>query len=350
MEYRPLGRTGLSVSALSLGTMTWGEQNTEEEGFAQMDLALERGINLFDAAELYPIPPKAETQGRTEEVFGNWMQSRGTRDKVIVATKVVGRSSSTYFRADGHEPRLTPADIEEAVNNSLRRLKTDRIDLYQVHWPSRVVPQFGSNPMVFNAPERADDEVPIEVSLEAMDRLVKAGKVLHIGLSNESTWGLMKWLHASETKGFARVASIQNAYSLVNRSFETNLAEAATREDVSLLAYSALAQGYLTGKYRDGALPPGARKTLFNRLNRYQGPGAVETNDMYVDLAAEAGLSPVHMALAFALSRPFMTSVIIGATSLEQMHEIFGATEITLPPDLLEAIDTLQRTRGNPSP
>ncbi|MEM8664452.1 MAG: aldo/keto reductase, partial [Pseudomonadota bacterium] len=314
------------------------------------DLALEHGINLFDTAELYSIPSRAETYGRTEEIMGAWMADRGVRDKIIVATKVVGRSSNTWFRADGHKARLTAADIEEAVEGSLRRLKTDRIDLYQVHWPDRHVPKFGANPMVFSVPERAEDEVPIAESLEAMDRLVKAGKVRHIGLSNESTWGVMKWVHAAEVSGQPRVASIQNAYSLVNRTFEVNLAEACLREDVGLLAYSVLAQGYLTGKYRGGALPAGARKTLFNSLRRYEGPGAEETNNRYLNLAADAGVSPAHMAIAFALSRPFMTSVIIGATQTDQMREVLGAADMTLSADLLEAIDTLHRERGNPSP
>ena len=350
METRPLGRTGLSVSALSLGTMTWGEQNTEAEGFEQMDYALEHGINLFDAAELYPIPPKAETQGRTETILGNWMAERGTRDKIILASKVIGRSEHTWFRDDGHKPRLTAADIEEAVNKSLKRLKTDRIDLYQVHWPDRPTTGFGNNPTVFKVPERPDDEVPIEESLEALDRLVKAGKVLHIGLSNESTWGLMKWLHASEGGRAPRVASIQNAYSLLNRTFEVNLAEAVMREDVSLLCYSSLAQGYLTGKYRNGALPDGARKTLFNRMQRYEGPGAQEINDMYVALAEESGLDPAQMATAFAVSRPFMTSVIIGATKMEQLKTTLAAAEMKLPADVLEAIDKIQHAHANPCP
>jgi aryl-alcohol dehydrogenase-like predicted oxidoreductase len=351
MDYRPLGRTGLSVSALSLGTMTWGEQNNPAEGFEQMDIALERGVNLFDNAEMYPIPPRAETGNRCEEIMGDWLASRpGAREKVIVATKVVGRSHMTWLRADGREPRLTPRDIEEAVEGSLRRLKTDRIDLYQVHWPDRPVPAFGANPTIFNVPARPDDETPIAVSLEAFDRLVKAGKVLHIGVSNESTWGLMNWLHAAETKGLARVASIQNAYSLVNRTFETNLAEACLREDVALLGYSALAQGYLTGKYRGGALPDGARKTLFDRLKRYEGPGAVDVNDQYVALAEQAGLDPAHMAIAFAMSRPFMTSVILGATSRRQLETNLDAANVALSPDLLAAIDQIHRAHANPSP
>ena len=350
MDFRPLGRTGLTVPSICLGTMTWGEQNTPEEGFAQMDYALERGVNFWDTAELYAIPPKKETQGRTEEIMGDYFAARGNRDKVIVATKVVGRSSATYFRDSGKTARLTPADIAEACDKSLKRMKTDYIDLYQVHWPDRNVPGFGGNPMIYNHPKKADDEVPIEESLEGLNALVKLGKVRHIGVSNESTWGLMKWLHASETKGLPRVASIQNTYNLVNRTFETNLAAACLREDVGLLGYSALAQGYLTGKYRNGALPAGARKTLFNRMQRYEGPNAIDTNDRYVAMAEEAGLDPAHMAIAFALTRPFMTSVIIGATTMAQLKTCIDAADMTLSEDIIEAINTIHRANGNVSP
>lgn len=348
MDYRTLGRTDLSVSALSLGTMTWGEQNTKDEAFEQMDFALERGINLFDAGELYPIPPRAETHGRTEEYIGDWLVDRNARDKIILAGKVVGRSEHTWFRESGKPARLTASDIEEAVNKSLQRLQTDRIDLYQVHWPDRVMSKFGGNPTVFHVPEPLDDEVPIEETLEALDTMVKAGKILHVGVSNESAWGLMTWLHAADP--LPRVQSIQNAYSLVNRTAETALAEICLREDVSLLAYSALAQGYLTGKYRHGRLPEGSRKALFNRLQRYEGPGAVATNDMYVALAEEAGMKPAQTAIAFAMSRPFMTSVIVGATTLHQLHEVLDSANVGLTRDLMDAIDTLQRTRANPSP
>ncbi|ADZ68879.1 aldo/keto reductase [Polymorphum gilvum] len=350
MEYRRLGRTDVTVSSLCLGTMTFGEQNTEAEGHAQMDLALDRGVNFFDTAELYPVPPRAETQGRTERIIGSWLKSRRARDRIVLATKVVGRTANTWFRADGSEGRLTRAQIEEAVDRSLRNLQTDHIDLYQVHWPDRPVSGFGSNPTRWNDPEPVDDETTIEATLGALGALVKAGKVRHVGLSNESPWGTMTYLKASETKGLPRVVSIQNAYSLVNRTFETGLAEVARREDVGLLAYSPLAQGYLTGKYRGGARPAGARRTLFDRLQRYETPGAAEAIDAYCDLAAEFGLDPAQMAIAFALSRSFMTSVIVGATSLAQLETDLDAAEVAMTAELVERIDAVHQLRGNPCP
>lgn len=350
MEMRKLGRTGLEVSSICLGTMTWGEQNSEAEGHAQMDMAIERGINFFDTAELYAIPPKPETQGRTEEIIGTWFKARGNRDKVILASKIVGRSSNTWFRDSGETARLTPEDIEEAVNKSLTRLQTDYIDLYQVHWPDRNVSQFGSNPIIWKDVEPAADEVPIEETLGALGDMVKAGKIRHVGLSNESAWGIMRYLQAAEDMDLPRVASIQNAYSLVNRTFETNLAEIALREDVGLLAYSVLGQGYLTGKYRDGALPEGSRKKLFERLQRYETPGSEVAINAYLDLASERGLDPAQMALAFAHTRSFMTSVIIGATSLEQLQVAIDSADLDVSDELEDRINAIYQVHGSPCP
>lgn len=350
IEMRKLGRTGLEVSSLCLGTMTWGEQNSEAEGHAQMDMALERGINFFDTAELYAIPPKPETQGRTEEIIGTWFKASGNRDKVILATKIVGRSSNTWFRDGGVEARLTPEHIEEAVNKSLKRLQTDYIDLYQIHWPDRNVSQFGSNPTVWKDVEPAADETPIEETLGKLGELVKAGKIRHVGLSNESAWGTMRYLQAADEMDLPRMASIQNAYSLINRTFEINLAEVALREDAGLLAYSVLGQGYLTGKYRDGVLPAGARKTLFDRLQRYETPGAEAAINAYVDLAVEFGLDPSQMALAFAHSRSFTTSVILGATSLEQLSHDIDCTDVEISDELEQRIDAIHQLHGNPCP
>lgn len=348
METRPLGRTGLNVSAICLGTMTWGEQNTEAEGHAQMDLALDRGVTIFDTAELYPIPPKAETQGRTEAIIDTWFRSRGTRDRVILATKVCGRSVNTWFRDDGSPCELSRPQIEEAVNKSLRRLQTDYIDLYQLHWPDRPVPQFGSNPTIYRRTE--GPEHPIPEILEVLGDLVKAGKIRHVGLSNESPWGTMRFLAAAEARGLPRVASIQNAYSLLNRTFEGGLAEVALREDVGLLAYSPLAQGYLTGKYQGGALPPGSRKQLFNRLQRYETPGAAPAIEAYLALAREAGLDPAQMALAFVTSRPFVTSNIIGATSLDQLATALDSVDVAITPELEARIDAIHLRHTNPCP
>lgn len=350
MEQRRLGRTDIEVSALCLGTMTFGEQNSEAEGHAQMDYALDKGINFFDAAELYPIPPKKETQGRTERIIGSWFKKTGNRDKVVMATKAVGRTDMDWFRESGEKGQLTRAQIEFAVDRSLKNLQTDYIDLYQIHWPDRNVSGFGSNPTRWVDADPAEEENSIQSTLEILGDLVKAGKVRHIGVSNESAWGTMRYVTASELYDVPRVVSIQNAYSLVNRTFETGLAEVARRENVGLLAYSALAQGYLTGKYRDGALPAGARKTLFDRLQRYEHPRTIEAVNAYLDLAKEAGLDPSQMAIAFAMSRSFMTSVILGATRVDQLETDIGAADVTLSSDVLEKIDALHQEFGNPAP
>jgi len=350
MEQRRLGRTDIQVSALCLGTMTFGEQNSEAEGHAQMDYAVEKGINFFDAAELYPIPPNRETQGRTERIVGSWFRKTGNRDRIVTATKVVGRTDMDWFRENGEGGRLTRSQIEYAVDRSLKNLETDYIDLYQIHFPDRRTTGFGSNPTRWTDPEPAEDENSIQSTLEVLGDLVKSGKVRHIGISNESAWGTMRYVAASELYDVPRVASIQNAYSLVNRTFETGLAEVARRENVGLLAYSVLAQGYLTGKYRNGALPAGARKTLFDRLQRYEHPRAIEAVAAYCDLAAEAGLDSSQMAIAFALSRSFVTSVILGATRMDQLETDIAAAELTLSEDVLRKIDALHQEFGNPAP
>lgn len=351
MEYRTLGRTGLEVSAICLGTMTWGEQNTEAEGHEQMDFALDQGVNFFDTAELYSIPPKPETQGSTERIIGSWFKARKNRDKVILATKVVGRSDMNWFRKDGSKSRLTRAQITEALEGSLKRLGTDYIDLYQLHFPERAMP-WGSNPSRFNPRDYATqgEETPIREILEILDECVKAGKIRHVGLSNESAWGTMRFLFESEKHGLPRVASIQNAYSMLNRTFETALGEIWLREQVGLLAYSPLAQGYLTGKYLDGARPAGARSTLFNRGQRYEKPGSEEAIRDYIGIAREAGLDPASLANAYVTSRPFVTSNIIGATSMEQLRLAIGSAEVKITPEIEAKIDAVHQMRGNPAP
>ncbi len=347
MEYRRLGHTDLNVSLICLGTMTWGQQNTEAEGHEQMDYALDQGINFFDTAELYSIPPKAETQGLTEKIIGSWFKSRANRDKVILASKVVGRSDNTWFRDDGSKAELSRAQIEEAVNKSLKRLQTDYIDLYQIHWPDRPMP-WGSNPTIYKHQEA--DSHPIAETVEIMTDLVKAGKIRHFGLSNESAWGTMTFLKHAEAKGQARVQSVQNAYNLLNRTYEVALAEMSMREKVSLLAYSPLAQGYLTGKYLDGARPAGTRTTLFGRGQRYENDTAEAAIRKYVALAQEFSLDPAQMALAFVNSRAFVTSNIIGATSMAQLKTDIASVNVTITPELEKRINEIHIAHCNPCP
>jgi aryl-alcohol dehydrogenase-like predicted oxidoreductase len=350
MQQRRIGRTDLYVSKICLGTMTWGQQNTEAEGHAQMDLAFERGVNFLDTAELYPIPPKPETQGRTETYIGNWMRARRNRADVIVASKVVGRTANDWFRG-GRPSKLVRADIFDAIDKSLARLQTDYIDLYQIHFPERQVP-WGSNPTrVGNWPApRDEDETPIAETLAVFAELVTAGKIRHFGLSNESSWGVMRFVAESDRGVGPRVASLQNAYNLVNRTFEVNLAEVCGREEVSLLAYSPLAQGYLTGKYDHGARPEGSRSQLFNRGQRYETPNAAEVQLEYNELARSFGLEPALFANAFVTSRPFVTSNIIGATSIPQLNMALDAAEVRWTDEMQAAVDAIHQRTGNPCP
>ncbi|MBX9925661.1 MAG: aldo/keto reductase [Hyphomicrobiaceae bacterium] len=362
MLTRKLGRTGLNVSLIGLGTMTYGEQNTEAEGHVQMDAALARGINFFDTAELYSIPPRPETKGSTERIIGTWLASRKCRDKVIIATKAVGRTAMPWFRNGGSPARVTLAQLTEAIDGSLQRLQTDYIDLYQLHWPDRPTP-FGANPTRYRHAEFSGDpgkvgergvvegaDEPFEAQLDALDRFVRAGKIRHVGVSNESAWGMMRFLAEANARGLPRMQSIQNAYNLLNRTFDTALAEIAMREDVSLIAYSPLGQGYLTGKYLDGARPAGARNTLFNRGQRYEMPGSEAAIRAYIAVAREAGLDPSHMAIAFVAQQPFVASVLIGATSMAQLEHGMAALDQPLSADVNAAIDAVHQRHGNPAP
>lgn len=352
MQYRPLGRSDIKVSAICLGTMTWGQQNTEAEGHAQMDYALDQGINFFDTAELYSIPPKPETQGSTERIIGTWFKASGKRDKVILATKTIGRSQMTWFRDPPEEGRLDKAQMTYALENSLKRLQTDYIDLYQLHWPERPAP-WGSNPTRFSHKsfQPLDDENSIESQLEVLQGFIKAGKVRAIGLSNESAWGTMRFLFAAEQLGLPRVQSVQNAYNLLNRTYDVAMAEIFVREQVGLMAYSPLAQGFLSGKYLNGARPAGARTTLFDRGQRYQTPGAEAAVADYIAVAAKHGLDPSAMAVAFVTSRAFTTSNIIGATSMAQLKIcVEGSQAVTMTPELEADLDAVHQLRGNPCP
>ncbi|KAA0685241.1 NADP(H)-dependent aldo-keto reductase [Azospirillum brasilense] len=347
MQYRSLGRTGLSVSAIGLGTMTWGRQNSEAEGHAQMDYALGEGVNFWDTAEMYAIPPTADTYGRTEEVIGTWFKATGKRDQVILASKVVGATDGGFAWVRNGEAKLDRANIFAAVEASLRRLQTDYIDLYQLHWPDRSTNRFGARNYV-HRPEK--DGTPIEETLAALDELVTSGKVRHIGVSNESPWGVMQFLKLAEDKGLPRIASIQNAYSLLNRTFEQGLAEVSLREDVGLLAYSPLAAGTLTGKYLDGAVPAGTRRALDHRKSRYATVNADVATKEYLDIARRHGLSPTQMAIAFTLRQPFVASSLIGATTMEDLKSNIAAVDVTLSDEVMKDIEAVNARYPDPCP
>lgn len=348
MLFRPLGNTDLHVSVIALGTMTWGQQNTEAEAHAQLDYATANGVNFIDTAEMYPVPPTAETQGLTERYIGTWLQKSGQRDQVILATKAAGPSRRlpiTHIR--NGKTKHDFANLELALNNSLQRLQTDYIDLYQLHWPDRTTNYFGALGY-----EHVDDEdtVSIEETLSALDRLVKAGKIRHIGLSNETPWGVSEFVKIAERTGLARVVSIQNPYSLLNRTFEIGNAEVAIRDKVGLLAYSPLGFGALTGKYLNNAQPEGARLTLWDRFDRYNGPIAERAIRQYVDLAQVHGLDPAQLALAHVNSRRFVTSNIIGATNLQQLKTNIDSVYVELSDEVLAGIQSIHAQHPNPSP
>ena len=346
MQYRQLGRSDIRVSAICLGTMTWGEQNTQEQGFEQMDYALDQGVNFWDTAEMYAVPPRQETYGRTEEIIGNWFKSRGKRDKIVLATKVAGPDQRFTYVRDG-KPRLNRTHIMAAIDASLKRLQTDYVDLYQLHWAERETNAFGR---LGYAPTNHDDGTPLEETLAVLADVVKSGKARQVGLSNESAWGTMHYLALAAAGRGPRMVSIQNAYSLVNRSFEVGLAEVAAREQCGLLAYSPLAMGLLTGKYMDGAWPVGARLTLYKQFKRYQTPGGVAASAEYVKLARAHGLDPAQMALAFVTSRPFVTATIIGATTMEQLKTNIAGSEIKLSQQVLDGIDAIHKVYTYPCP
>jgi aryl-alcohol dehydrogenase-like predicted oxidoreductase len=347
MQYRPLGSTGISVSAVCLGTMTWGSQNTAAEAHAQIDLALDAGINFLDTAEMYPVTPtRGETLGRTEEYIGTWLANSGRRDKIVLASKVSGPSRFLPIR--GGANRLDRANIEAAVDASLQRLQTDYLDLYQLHWPDRGVPMFGGRGLT--ALHDAPEAVPLEESISALDDLVKAGKIRSYGVSNETPWGVAEALRLHRDKGLPRVASIQNAYNLLNRVFEIGLAEFALREGVGLLAYSPLAAGYLTGKYLGGVDPKGSRRDVAKQFTRYNTPNQAQAVARYVGIAHAFGISPAALALSFVASRPFVTSSIIGATSLAQLEHDIAASLTPLPEEALAAIAEVYALYPDPCP
>ncbi|MGE4125361.1 MAG: NADP(H)-dependent aldo-keto reductase [Pusillimonas sp.] len=349
MQYRKLGQTDIDVSLIGLGTMTFGEQNTEAQAHEQLDYAYAQGVTLVDVAEMYPVPPKPETCGASERFVGSWLKKTGLRSKIVLATKIAGpsRQAGRPSHIRGTANQFDKPNLVEAVNGSLQRLGTDYIDLYQLHWPDRSTTTFGRTSYPY---EDEPFTVPIEETLQALTDLVKDGKIRHIGLSNETPWGVSKFLAASRELGLERIVSIQNPYNLLNRTFEVGLSEFSHRDAVGLLAYSPLAFGWLSGKYEGGERPAGARITLFERFTRYSRPQAVAATSAYVNLARSHGMSPVTLALAFVNRQPFLTSNLVGATSLEQLKENIASLNTTLSDEVVKAIDAIHEQYPNPAP
>ena len=345
MDYNFLPDTEIKVSKICLGTMTWGRQNNEADAHAQMNFSLDQGVNFFDTAELYPVPPRKDEQGDTERFMGTWFKKNRTRDQIILASKIAGPAAFTeHIRTD---KVFSKASIDSAVLKSLRRLQTDYIDLYQIHWPERNTNYFGKRGHKY--PKGEVWEENFEEVLDALNAHVKAGKIRHVGLSNETPWGLMRYLEA-QNENRPKMRTIQNPYSLLNRTFETGNSEVCHRENVGLLAYSPLAFGVLSGKYRHGNRPKDGRITLFPNYNRYSNTQCNQAVDMYYDLATSNEMTLTQLALAFVNDRPFVTSNIIGATSLSQLEENIDTVNISLSEEVLNKIDAIQELVPNPAP
>ena len=344
MNYRKLGNTELDVSTICLGTMTWGEQNTQDEGFEQMDYSLDHGINFFDTAELYAVPPKEETYGDTEEIIGNWFQKTKKRDKIILATKVAGPARN-YLR--GGQNSFVGKNLDDALEASLKRLKTDYIDLYQLHWPERNVNSFGK----LGYEHKENKWNSFEDVLDNLNKHIKNGKIRYVGLSNETPWGVMNYLKLSKDKGLPRMMSIQNPYSLLNRSYEVGLAEVSIREQIGCLAYSPLASGYLSGKYRNGALPKGSRiERDFDFWSRYRKPNTEKAVEEYYKISKKYNLDISQMSIKFCEVQDFMTSVIIGATTMEQLKTNIESVKVKLDKEIIKEINEVQKIYPNPCP
>ena len=344
MNYKKLGNTDIDVSTICLGTMTWGEQNTQDEAFEQMDFALSNGVNFWDTAELYAVPPRKETYGDTEEIIGNWFEKTKKRKEVILATKVAGPARD-YLR--NGENSFTGPNLESALNNSLKRLKTDYIDLYQLHWPERNVNNFGRLGYV----HKENDWNKFEDVLGELDKYIKAGKIRYVGLSNETPWGALNYLQLSKDKNLPRMMSIQNPYSLLNRSYEVGLAEVSIREKIGCLAYSPLASGYLTGKYRNKNFPKGSRMERdFDFWTRYRKPNTEAAVELYFKICEKHNLNMTQMSIKFCEIQEFMTSVIIGATTMEQLKSDIESVNVNLSNDVIEEINKVQTIYPNPCP
>ena len=348
MLYKKLGHSNIKVSSVCLGTMTWGEQNNQDEAFQQMDMAFDYGVNFFDTAELYPIPPSANTQGETSRIISKWINKKRNRDKLVIADKIVGRSNMDWFRDNGEETRLNKKQIQFALDRSLKNLDTDYIDLYQLHWPDRPLNVFSG--LEYHHKD-TNDVTPILETLDCLTDFVKDGKIKTIGLSNETAWGTFEFIKTAEMKNLEKIVSIQNPYNLLNRSYEVGISEISIRENVGLLAYSPLASGTLSGKYLDGKLPDGTRLKLFgDRYPRYRTPNSEQAIKEYIKIAEKFNLDVCQMAIKFCEIQPFITSVIIGATKMDQLENNLKSHEIKLDDEVIQAINEVQLIYSNPCP
>ena len=345
MKYKKLGTTDLDVSLICLGTMTWGTQNSEKDAFEQMDYSVSKGINFFDTAELYSVPPTAESYGKTETMIGNWFEKRKNREKIILASKIAGPRCDWIRNGKNN---YNEKNLGEAINESLKRLKTDYIDLYQLHWPERSTNCFGIRE--FNISEEEKEWNSFESILQALDKYIKSGKIRHIGISNETPYGLSKYLELSKSKNLPRVMSVQNPYSLVNRTYEIGMSEISIRDRCGLLVYYPLAAGALSGKYRGGQMPKNSRMALFKGWERMINPLAMKAYDEYYKLATDNKMTMVQLAQSFVNSRPFVTSNIIGATTMEQLKENIDSINIELSDEIMEKINLIHNNNPNPSP
>ena len=348
MRYRKLGNTNIDVSVICLGTMTFGEQNSEKDGFEQMDYAIDKGVNFIDTAEMYAVPTRAETYGKTEEIVGNWIKSKKNRDKIILATKIASKSNGlSWVREGGKKLSFNKKNVNAAIDASLKRLKTDYVDLYQLHWPERNVPKFGV--MDFEYDPNDNEWTTIEEVLENLNQLITQGKVRHIGVSNETPWGLMKFMQVAKEKKLPIMVSIQNVYNLVNRVFDIANSEVSLRENCGLLAYSPLAGGRLSGKYLNDQNPKNSRYTLFASIfERHRTPRGEVAISKYVNLANKYNIAPSTFANAFVNDRPFVTSNIIGATTMGQLKENIDSIDIKFSDEILKEIEDIHLSDPNP--
>lgn len=349
MQLKALANTGILLPEICLGTMTFGEQNTQSDAFEQLEYALDQGLFFWDTAEMYPVPPKPETQGATETILGNWIAQRGKRDQLFIASKIAGPSQGGSHIRDG-QTRFNAADIGSAIDGSLKRLQTDYIDLYQLHWPQRPTNFFGKLGYGNTEAQNTDEITALEETLTALSHEIKNGRIRYIGLSNETPWGTLKFLHLAEKLGLEKFVSVQNPYNLLNRTYEIGMSEIAHHESIGLLAYSPLAFGYLTGKFRHGARPANTRISLYSRFSRYSNPQSEWATEQYAQLAEQHDLTLTQLSLAFIKQQFFVNSTIIGATNLDQLKENIQAFEIELSTDVLEGIEAIHRQQPNPAP